>query len=708
MNRYNIIAILLLYSIVSCNPTGSWTQNGPALAGRLSGIVASPSDPNTLLVSSPGGGIWRTTNNGSSWAMPGNYALGDYAVMGLQWDNIRPGRLYASTQSDLYASTDLGDTWTNLTGSGGYPARLRPEGHYADPNAFAQLTFSATASVIFWSKAGYGLYYSFDGSSFAQHMPFAGGAGNPENYIGAIGTDEATGRVYFAPLTREPFTPARLYRSTCAWAPGTPCLTWELVNTGLPNQSAITAIVFGGLANRMSLLVEDPTGAPNTKVFTSTDGVNWSSTTALPSTSWDPRPMIKTAHNQLVVGNVLPYISNDWGASWTSLEFPNMHPDIRSFYMGSYPAPGSFLWCTTDGTGSAGVYHGIARWNLTPGSTPPAPQPIATTGMQNWQTFFMAVSTQAGSTRKRLFLGCIDNGLLASDDGGTTWVPTSAGGACADNISMVFAPSDANRGYAVTCDGAVLGKTSNAFSAATIAAVTWTPIAVPGGAGGSSLWNNASIAIDPTNANRVCLARTTDITISEDGGTTWQASPLPGNARPVSAFIDADHAIYITTLTHGIFKTTDNGNSWTPFGLNDGSFTVISKMIHTTAGGAGGTFFAGTSKGLYRKLPGGAFEYINSGGDSSYVVSDVEADPGCPSRVYIAKGYLANYISHRGGVLVSHDNGNTFTSLTSGLSLHQSPVADIQVDPVNPRFIYAASYGLGGWTYTWQSLPACN
>jgi len=131
-------------------------------------------------------------------------------------------------------------------------------------------------------------------------------------------------------------------------------------------------------------------------------------------------------------------------------------------------------------------------------------------------------------------------------------------------------------------------------------------------------------------------------------------------------------------------------------------------MIHTTAGGAGGTFFAGTSKGLYRKLPGGAFEYINSGGDSSYVVSDVEADPGCPSRVYIAKGYLANYISHRGGVLVSHDNGNTFTSLTSGLSLHQSPVADIQVDPVNPRFIYAASYGLGGWTYTWQSLPACN
>jgi photosystem II stability/assembly factor-like uncharacterized protein len=265
--------------------------------------------------------------------------------------------------------------------------------------------------------------------------------------------------------------------------------------------------------------------------------------------------------------------------------------------------------------------------------------------MKNWQAYFMAIATQSGSTRKRLFIGSQDNGLVASDDGGTTWVETNIPGACGDNISMVFAASDANRGYAVTCDGTVLAKTTNAFSAPTVAGVTWSSISVPGGAGGSALWNNASIAIDPTNANRVCLARSNNMTVSEDGGSTWQAHNLPGNARPVSAYIDVDHSLYITTLDSGIFKTTDNGATWLPFGLNDGSFPVISKIIHTTAGGVGGTFFAATSKGLYRKLPGGSFTYVAAGGDASYAVSDVEVDPTCASRIYISKGYLGKFIS---------------------------------------------------------------
>ncbi len=327
--------------------------------------------------------------------------------------------------------------------------------------------------------------------------------------------------------------------------------------------------------------------------------------------------------------------------------------------------------------------------------------------MKTWQAYFLAVTTQQGATRKRMFMGSYDNGLVASDDDGITWVSTGTGAACADYISMVFAPSDPNRGYVVTCD-ARLGKTSNAFSAATVGAVTWTNLTVPDGAGGSALWNNACIAIDPTNADRVCLARTNDITISQDGGASWQANNLPGNAHPVSAFIDTDHALYITTIDSGIYKSVDNGANWTAFGLNDGSFRVISKIIHTTGGGAGGTFYAATSKGLYRKLPGGTFTYLNTGGDETYVVSDVEVDPTCPLRIYVAKGYLANMIAHRGGVLVSHDNGNSFTSISSGLTLHQAPVADIQVDPVNPRKLYAASFGLGGWTYTWQVLPGCN
>lgn len=692
---------------ISCTPSGTWTQNGPALGGRLSSIVASPTTPDSLLIASPGGGIWLTGNNGASWVMPRNYALADFTVLHLEWDKIRPGRLYACTQSDLYASTDMANTWMNLTGSGGYPARLMPADHYTDPNPFAQLRFAGGGSVIIWSKPGYGLYYSFDGNSFTQYFPFPGGSSNPDNFISAIGADESTGKIYFSTMRFEASEPGRLYRSTCAWADGAPCLTWELANNGLEERSFVTSIVYGGSANRMAILlrkVSEPYGA----VMTTTDGINWNPTATMGTYNWDPRPLVTTAPNQLLAGTVAAYLSNDWGASWNELTAPNQHPDMRSFYSASYPAAGNYLWSTTDGSASSGTYGNINRWNLVPGSTPTAPLKINTNGTKTWQAFFMAVSTQAGISRKRLFIGAIDNGLVGSDDGGTTWVSTGTPGGCLDNISMQFAPNNPNRGYAVTCDGSVLAKTDNALSAATVAAVSWSSVTVPGGAGPSAMWNNASIAIDPGNADRVCIVRSYDITVSNNGGTNWTSSHLPGNANPVSAYIDADHALYITTLDSGIYKTTDDGATWQPFGLNDGSFPVISKIIHTAAGGAGGTFFAATSKGLYRKLPGGNFEYVNSGGDASYVVSDIEADPTCPSRIYICKGYLGGYISHRGGVLVSHDNGNSFTSLTSGLNLHQGPVSDIMVDPVDPRRLYVASYGQGGWTYTWSSLPACE
>lgn len=700
--------VLLTCGLASCTTNGTWTQNGPSLGGRLNAIVASPTDPNTLLVASCGGGIWRTTNNGTTWEMPYGYGLGDYSVLGLEWDRIRPGRLYASTYSDLLATTDLGENWTSLTGSGGYPAKHNPNYLFNEANPFAQLRFSPTSSVIFWAKRGYGLFYSFDGTNFAQHNPFPGGSNNHDNFIGAIGADESTGKVYFTTMNPNPFIPASLYRSTCAWTAGTPCLSWELVNTGLPSQVRICSIVYGGSANRMALLISDYTSAPNSKVFLTTDGRNWTNSAPLPMNSWATNSMISPSVNQLMVACLLPFVSNDWGGSWISLDYPSIHPDTRSFFTATYAAAGTYLWATTDGSGSSGAYHNISRWNFTPGNTPTSPMGINTNGMKTWQAYYMAVAAQPGFSRKRLFIGSLDNGLVASDDNGATWVAARTVGGCGDYISMQFAPSNPNRGYGVTCDGTVFAKTDNAFSAATVADVSWSSVTVPGGTGGSSLWNNASIAIDPTNPDRVCIARRNNMTISENGGGAWESHNLPGNAKPVSAYIAADHGVYITTLDSGIFKTTDNGTNWTPFGLNDGSFRVVSKIIHTSAGGAGGTYYAATSKGLFRKLPGAGFEYVDTGGDSSYVVSDVEVDPTCPSRIYIAKGYLGSLNLHRGGVLVSLDNGNTFKSITSGLTLHQSPVSDIQVDPVNPRYVYAASFGLGGWTYTWQALPDCE
>jgi hypothetical protein len=84
----------------------AWFELGPALGGRLDGIVASPTDPNVLLVASPGGGVWRTAQGGGSWQRPENYGLGDFSVFHLEWDRIRPDRLLAVAWSDLYANAN--------------------------------------------------------------------------------------------------------------------------------------------------------------------------------------------------------------------------------------------------------------------------------------------------------------------------------------------------------------------------------------------------------------------------------------------------------------------------------------------------------------------------------------------------------------------------------------------------------------------------
>src|SRR5438067_3810637 len=60
-------------------PTSTWTAIGPApitngqtpgslpVSGRITGIAADPTDANTIYIAAAGGGVWKTTNGGTSW-----------------------------------------------------------------------------------------------------------------------------------------------------------------------------------------------------------------------------------------------------------------------------------------------------------------------------------------------------------------------------------------------------------------------------------------------------------------------------------------------------------------------------------------------------------------------------------------------------------------------------------------------------------------
>src|SRR5664280_2074483 len=123
----------LALSILSCaaaetsNP-GLWSglkyrMIGPERGGRVTTVTGVPSQPNTYYMGSTGGGVWKTTDAGRTWAniSDGQIPLGSMGAIEVSLSN--PDAIYAGTGSSkirsnvsigrgIYKSTDAGKTWS--------------------------------------------------------------------------------------------------------------------------------------------------------------------------------------------------------------------------------------------------------------------------------------------------------------------------------------------------------------------------------------------------------------------------------------------------------------------------------------------------------------------------------------------------------------------------------------------------------------------
>lgn len=112
------------------NLVSNWTFQGPISSpangrglGRIQTVVFHPTDPNTFLVGTAGGGAWKTTTNGTSWTnlTDGFPVLG---VADLAYNPLNPKVIYLATGDrdandnsslGVFRSDDGGATW-NITG----------------------------------------------------------------------------------------------------------------------------------------------------------------------------------------------------------------------------------------------------------------------------------------------------------------------------------------------------------------------------------------------------------------------------------------------------------------------------------------------------------------------------------------------------------------------------------------------------------------
>ena len=326
-------------------------------------------------------------------------------------------------------------------------------------------------------------------------------------------------------------------------------------------------------------------------------------------------------------------------------------------------------------------------------------------GLQTWQVYFAGVvPPTSDSNPRRTYIGSHDNGNLCSNDAGASgWTPSGTFWA-GDSFAFQYAPSNPERAYWSVYSGSTLFyRTDNARTGCSYPYTNWASVS-------SLTWprylSRNTLAVDPADQNEVYFVqRNFGVARSTDGAVSWTTFPLPGGYSAVSVYVDARGVVYAGTEGHGVYYSKDDGATWNPGGLNDDSPELVLGIA--TDGLPDPTEWLATTSGLYRLAPGGVWTLIDGGG--GYVVNDVAVDPNCPSRVYWAKGFVARRQQHRGGIMVTHNNGATITNITAGSSFHNGPVADVEVDRFDKHYVYAASYGQGFWFYDWgDPMPGCG
>jgi photosystem II stability/assembly factor-like uncharacterized protein len=673
-----------------------WMELGPApigdyrTSGRISAIATSDFDEDTYYIGGADGGVWKSTDAGTTWAPLTDYlpttaigavALGPYddrvVFVGSGEANFANHSRYGL---GLYKSTDGGDTW-EVHGEETFGGRC-----------FSRIVIDAENNdVIHASITHAGGLPSFD-------FNIAGARGHP----GAEG-------------------PLGVFKSTDGGE------RWEQMTNGIPIDLSATDLAMDPLnPHILYAAIGHVFGDSRNGVYKSTDsGSNWVKLQGgLPTSNVGRISLaMPPADSQRIYASIVRacdsygggaytysvYRSDDGGLNWIS-KYPGSIHSSYGWYLNTIIASptdpdiaftgGIYLYRTTDGGDS---------WDSVQGSQ------------------HVDMHALAFDSAERLLSGN-DGGIYRSSNLGNSWTILNEGlGIIQFYAGISLDPTDPDRIYGGTQDNGTLKRYGPDRD-------HWDSIF--GGDGGYT-------GVNPINPGIVfCEYQGTgNLYRSNDYGNTFTWSGTGINSGDRNCFLppydfdpfDPTHMYY---ATHRLYESTNGGVNWTPISddLTQGGLAAIRSLA--VAPSDPDIIYVGTNDGLIQVSFNGGYSWnlqLTDVPGWPRVMRPFAVDPDDGMICYLVISYfgvdqilmtgnggstwdplIGNlpdipvntvdldsrfeppvlYIGTDAGTYMSADNGQTW--ITFGDGLPNCAVIDLRIDTADNRMV-VATQGRGMW-----------